>query len=65
MGLQLSETPESLSKNWCFTVTGASVFKRMILEEWEEKEDLHHYYFKKRTLRSNLGETRIWLNTMF
>lgn len=35
---------KSLGKNRCFTVTSASVFKRMIMEEWEEKEDLHHYY---------------------
>lgn len=43
MELQLSETPESLGKNHCFTLTGASVFKRMIMEEWKEK-DLYHYY---------------------
>lgn len=44
MELQLSEIPESLGKKCCFTVTGTSVFKRIIIEEWEEKEDLHHYY---------------------
>lgn len=37
MELQLSETSESLGESHCFIVTGASVFKRIIMEEWEQE----------------------------